>query len=66
MAAAFLIASGLSLLSYEGLVRRTALGRLLGFGWEAPSICDQNESVLSIDSLPAEHSSVDKETRKAA
>lgn len=66
MAAAFLIASGLSLLSYEGLVRRTALGQLLGFSWKAPSMRDQNESVLSIDSLPAEHSPVDKETRKAA
>ncbi len=50
-AAAFLIASGFSLLSYEGLVRRTELGRWLGFSWEAPSKRDQYESILSIDSL---------------
>jgi peptidoglycan/LPS O-acetylase OafA/YrhL len=65
-AAAFLIASGFSLLSYEGLVRRTALGRLLGFSWEAPSKRDQYESVLSIDSLKAGHAAADEMTHKAA
>lgn len=64
--AAFLIVSGISLLSYEGFVRRTALGRWLGFSWEAPSQRDQNEIVLSINSLERQDVSQDEETRKAA
>ncbi len=69
-AAAFLITSGVSLLSYEGLVRRTALGRLLGFSWEAPSTSEQDERVLPIGLPPAEDPSVAagsrESTRKAA
>ncbi|GAA5507043.1 acyltransferase [Novipirellula caenicola] len=45
MAAAFCIAVGLSLLTYEGLVRRTRLGRMLGMQWTPPT---QTVEVLSM------------------
>lgn len=50
--AAFAIASGLSLLLYEGLIRRTALGRTLGFSWEAgPSQDLRSGSPQAVDEI---------------
>ncbi|EMI15979.1 acyltransferase 3 [Rhodopirellula maiorica SM1] len=61
MAAAFCIAVGLSLLSYEGLVRRTRLGRMLGMQWTPPT--------QTVDVLPMQRESAANETvpqRRAA
>ncbi len=41
---AFLITSGLCLASYEGLVRKTKLGRWLGMAWEFPSMPESTAS----------------------
>ncbi|MEM1068068.1 MAG: acyltransferase [Planctomycetota bacterium] len=43
----FTLAVGVSMLTYEGLVRRSWLGRWLGFQWQIPS---KSESVVSIRS----------------
>jgi peptidoglycan/LPS O-acetylase OafA/YrhL len=59
-AAAFTIAGGVCLLTYEGLVRGTALGRLLGLGWELPPSREDEGKVISLDSAGREKSAVDK------
>ncbi len=57
MLIAFGTCVGFSLLLYEGLVRKSRLGHLLGFAWsfpEAQQEIDDSEQNLSIDSLPQE------------
>lgn len=50
---AFAICTGLSLLMYEGLVRKSRLGRWLGFAWEIPMVEEPPEHVLPIEDAPA-------------
>tara|TARA_R110002073_G_scaffold60209_23_gene151316 strand:- start:10807 stop:12135 length:1329 start_codon:yes stop_codon:yes gene_type:complete len=57
MATAFCISVGLSLLTYEGLVRRTRLGRMLGMQWTPSS--------PPVDVLPMRRESVVTETEIA-
>ncbi len=54
MMAAFSISVGLSLLTYEGLVRRTRLGRMLGMQWSLPTD--------NVDVLPMKRESVETES----
>ena len=51
---AFTTCTGFSLLLYEGLVRKTRLGRLLGFAWSLPAEqeTDDAEEIISIDGSP--------------
>lgn len=65
-AAAFTIAGGVSLLTYEGLVRQTMLGRVLGFNWELPPAQADEGDVISIDSAPEGQPVVDEPSRRAA
>ncbi len=44
LAISFLISVGVSLLTYEGLIRKTALGRLLGFAWSIPKPAGEIQS----------------------
>jgi peptidoglycan/LPS O-acetylase OafA/YrhL len=65
-AAAFCIAGGVCLLTYEGLVRGTALGRLLGMGWELPGSRTDQDDLISIDSGRGGEPAVDQPSRRAA
>lgn len=65
-AASFTIAGGVCLLTYEGLVRSTALGRMLGLGWELPAGRQPDGEVISIDSGRGPEPAVDEPSRRAA
>jgi hypothetical protein len=65
-ALAFTITSGVCLLSYEGLARRTALGRWLGFSWQPPSASDDQGTVISIDASASDQSASDRSPLPAA
>ena len=62
---AFAVSSALSLATYELWVRQTALGRLLGFGWQAPDrslqrdASDEEPGVISIDT--GRHGTIERE-----
>ncbi len=49
-ALAFGITSGVCLLTYEGLVRRSALGRMLGFAWKRPTVNSFDGPDITIES----------------
>jgi peptidoglycan/LPS O-acetylase OafA/YrhL len=69
-AIAFAVTSGLCLLTYEGLVRRTALGSWLGLSWMSMEAEGQAGSVLSVEtaapSRPQEDEAAQPERRRAA
>ncbi|MGI9471255.1 MAG: acyltransferase family protein [Rubripirellula sp.] len=79
VAAAFVVTCTFALLTYEALVRRTALGRLLGFAWEIPGrqtesdsslLSMENHRVPNADASEPQHAGDDDEapgtTRRAA
>jgi peptidoglycan/LPS O-acetylase OafA/YrhL len=45
----FLLTSGFCLLSYEGLVRRSALGRWLGMGWKMSPPVHRSGQIPAVD-----------------
>jgi peptidoglycan/LPS O-acetylase OafA/YrhL len=45
---AFIVTSGVCLLTYEGFARRTALGRWLGFSMEFPSSANETGDTISV------------------
>jgi peptidoglycan/LPS O-acetylase OafA/YrhL len=66
---AFAITSGVCVLTYEGLVRTTALGRALGFDWQfpvAPATPDSNAVEPPTILLPAATARDANQTRRAA
>ena len=67
----FAIASGVSLLTYEGLVRRSRLGQLLGFQWSPPADrgeASESNPILSIRNAESQdsESESDGQFRRAA
>jgi glucan biosynthesis protein C len=61
----FSIATSLSLLTYEGLVRKTALGHWLGFAWSLPTTQPPVEPPIVLPIRPA-GPSVNRQKKKAA
>lgn len=59
---AFVVTSGLCLATYEVFVRRTALGRWLGFGWELPR---QDAELLDAAILPLPGEAAERQRRAA-
>ena len=57
MALAFSVSLAVSLITYEVLVRKTALGQMLGFGWKSPS---------AVGEMPDDKPEANEERRTAA
>ncbi len=65
VAAAFVIASGLSLMTYEGFVRRSSLGRMLGFDWQ-PASAEVSGDVIALPPSRSDHGADERPAQPAA